>query len=100
MTVQNWTIIASSALFIVWMQRHGRWTAFIRAMQGQYTIVGAQGAGTNVAGAAGTVGKLPTATPLEEAATAVQPGAGILQYIGGDLWDGAKNFVTRLKHLF
>lgn len=38
----NLTVGLSFALFIVWEQRHGAWSNFFEAMQGNYVIAGAR----------------------------------------------------------
>lgn len=43
-TMVNSTVAISFALFIVWMQRHGRWAAFFKAMEGKLELSSRQGA--------------------------------------------------------
>lgn len=43
----NSTIAISFALFIVWMQRHGRWGAFYKAMEGKLELSSRQSSTTS-----------------------------------------------------
>lgn len=43
---QSPTILVSFALFVVWMERQGRWTLFFSAITGDAVLTGARGSGT------------------------------------------------------
>ena len=44
--MENYTIFASFGLFVVWMQRHHRWSMMLKAMTNKYTVVGSRRAAT------------------------------------------------------
>lgn len=43
--MSNWIVFESLAVFIIWMQRKGRWAAFLNAASGQVTVAGSDRAG-------------------------------------------------------
>lgn len=44
--MSEYTIFASFGIFVVWMQRHGRWSMMLQAMENKATVVGTKRAST------------------------------------------------------
>jgi hypothetical protein len=43
--MSNWIIFESIAVFVIWMQRKGRWAAFLSAASGQVVVGGTDRSG-------------------------------------------------------
>ena len=91
---QSPTIGVAFALFIVWMERQGRWSLFAKAIGGQYAVAGSrnsgQGSQQGINGPGGGVGgQSPT---FNQNTGAANPGTGVAS--GGGLGPGGSGYGT------
>ena len=70
---QSPTIGVAFALFIVWMERQGRWSLFAKAIGGQYAVAGSRNSGQgsqqgqNAGDTSGTPSTVSPSTPASVA---------------------------------
>lgn len=61
--MENYTIFASFGVFVVWMQRHGRFKDMLQAMTNKYTVAGSRRASTSPVTFGGQATKHNKSTP-------------------------------------